>query len=654
MRPLKRAIHLDFHTMPGIYDFNRGWDPAEFARTLKEAHVGYINAFARCNLGFAYYPTKIGIPYPGMKGDMFGDLLRECHKLDIGVSAYFNAGLDHEHSSRNMGWLRLDREGRVLRGDRTANFFRTLCYNNPEYRAYHFGMLKEISRYDIDGLFLDCMNMEPCYCYHCLTKMKSLGIDPDDAAANVRFQEQSMVEFAEESVNIVDPDRKKYIFLNPMHYARVSHLDTHIEIECLPSVWGYDYFWPYASYARNIKKDVLYMTGRFQFSWGDFGGFKNRESLEHDYYDALCAGVGVSVGDHMHPAGNLNKEVYKVIGELNEMAASLEHYTEGTRFLADTGVVVNRDLVLDPALDNGGPLLPDSYSGLARMFGELKQSYDIINEDMDFEKYRVLVLPDKLRMNETLRSKLASFLQKGGKVLSSGTAGVDEAQKGFALPQWDFEFEGLDSSNSSYYHIINNDDPKVSDMDYCMYSGSGTLIKADRALALYVKAYFDRQWDGFHGYFYTPPEKETGHAAATLNREGNVCHISFEIFNAYFNGAAYAAKALVQKCLSLLLPDPLIRTEGVPSTARVTATGRGEYTLLHVKVTYPETRGRINVIEEHNVLKAGAVVYLKGEYESARALPEKTPVAMAMENGYAKITLPEITGYKMFQLIRKD
>ena len=59
MYPMKRAIHLDFHTLPGIYNFNEGWDPKVFADRLKEAGVEYVNAFAKCNLGFAYYPTKI-------------------------------------------------------------------------------------------------------------------------------------------------------------------------------------------------------------------------------------------------------------------------------------------------------------------------------------------------------------------------------------------------------------------------------------------------------------------------------------------------------------------------------------------------------------------------------------------------------------------
>lgn len=640
MRPMRRAVHIDFHTMPGIHDFNREWNPARFAQTLSDAHVEYINAFARCNIGFAYYPTKIGIPYPGMKGDMFGDLLRECHRRDIGVSAYVNVGLDHEQSSRHIDWLRLDREGRVIRGDRTRNFFRTLCYNNPDYLAYHFGMLREISAYEPDGYFLDCMVLAPCWCRHCLIRMKEQGIDPNDEAANLLFQHRSMIEFSRESKKIAGPG--KYFYLNGMDYAAVQDMDTHIEVECLPGKWGYNYFWPYASYARNLQKTVLYMTGRFQTSWGDFGGFKTKESLEHDYFDALCAGVGVSVGDHMHPARNLEPDIYKTVGELNARILALEPYTEGARFLADIGVLVNaqRDFGV-----SGHAGLTDSHKGLSRMFGELRQSYDIINETMDFGRYRVLVLPDRIAMNPLLKEKLAAYLKAGGRVLSSGVAGLAGDGDGFALPDWDFKFDGVDPSNASYYHIADNTDPKVSDMDYGAYSDTGVLIRGSDVLARYVKSYFDRHWDGFHGYFYTPPERETGHAAAAVSARGNVCHISFSIFRSYYENAPYAHKALVAQCLERLLPDPLIKTRGIPSTARVTATGRDGYALLHVKATYPEVRGRMNIIEEHASLRAGAEVLIRGDYASARTLPGEEPVAVSREEGYTRVTLPEITGY---------
>ena len=160
MKPMKRAIHLDFHTMPGIYNFKESWEAKVFADALKAAKVEYINAFAKCNLGFAYYPTKIGIPYTGMKGDMFGDLLRECHKNDIGVTAYFNVGLDHEQARlHRINCIKKDDQ--AIYGDRTANFFCNMCYNHSGYRIYN-GIMKEVlDNYDVDGLFLDCMGVWP-------------------------------------------------------------------------------------------------------------------------------------------------------------------------------------------------------------------------------------------------------------------------------------------------------------------------------------------------------------------------------------------------------------------------------------------------------------------------------------------------------------
>jgi len=54
----KRAIHLDFHTMPGIYDVGWDFNADIFARTLVKAGIDYITVFARCNLGFAYRPAR--------------------------------------------------------------------------------------------------------------------------------------------------------------------------------------------------------------------------------------------------------------------------------------------------------------------------------------------------------------------------------------------------------------------------------------------------------------------------------------------------------------------------------------------------------------------------------------------------------------------
>ena len=64
---MKRAVHFDFHTMPKIDDIGGNLDPKEFADMMADAHVDYVNMFARCNIGFSYYPTKVGTVHPNLK-----------------------------------------------------------------------------------------------------------------------------------------------------------------------------------------------------------------------------------------------------------------------------------------------------------------------------------------------------------------------------------------------------------------------------------------------------------------------------------------------------------------------------------------------------------------------------------------------------------
>ena len=104
---LKRGIHLDFHTLPGVEDFAAEFDAEKFAQTLEEAGVRYVNAFAKCNLGFCYYNTKIGVKYDPLPQDMLGEMITACHARDIGVTAYLNFGLDHEICRRHRDFCKV-------------------------------------------------------------------------------------------------------------------------------------------------------------------------------------------------------------------------------------------------------------------------------------------------------------------------------------------------------------------------------------------------------------------------------------------------------------------------------------------------------------------------------------------------------------------
>ena len=635
MEMMKRAIHLDFHTMPGIYDFEETFDPVAFAKTLKEARVEYLNAVAQCNLGFCYFPTNVGVRYPGLKTDLFGSIVRECRKVGIKVVAYVSTGLNHEQSRLHPEWCNMNEDGQIIYGDRTINFFRNVCYNTG-YTDHILALYKELlESYDIDGLFLDSTVPRACYCARCTEKMLAEGVDITDPKAVEAFGMKSTLAFRDKVLALL-PEGKR-LKMNGLGHRYCSHG----EIECLPTGgWGYEFFAACCAMVRNIHKDVIYMTGRFQRSWGDFGGLRTTASLENDFFDGLLNNTQISVGDHMHPRGGLEPAVYEQVKNLFTKMEAYEPWTDSARYISEVGVLCDQKDYSQP-----------TYYGIARMLGELKYNFDFVDGSMDFDRFPVMILPDMVRVDKNLAEKLSAYLAKGGKLLISGSSALNEEKTGFALRELEFaQFCGVDSTKTAYYQPADGSDGLTV---RSMYE-PGILLRAKEGAvveAKYVTPYFDRHWDGQHGYYYTPPTTNAPYDAVV--RCGAVELISFNVFAAYNHYASAFHKRLVADALARLLPEKLTDASSLPSTARVSLTGTDGYNLLHVKVTYAESRGDFCAIEEHNVLPAGRKMRVKGDYQKVMLLPERRELPFTSEDGYAVFDLPEITGYQMFCLVKQ-
>jgi hypothetical protein len=217
------------------------------------------------------------------------------------------------------------------------------------------------------------------------------------------------------------------------------------------------------------------------------------------------------------------------------------------------------------------------------------------------------------------------------------------------LREWACKYDKHDESNSSYFRA-SSEISELGTMQWAMYS-HGILMKArpeSEIVAEYIKPYFNRHWDGIRGYYYTPPEKETGHLAVAGYK--GVYHICFRIFDAYFRYALLAHKQLVHYCIKQLLPEPSFKTENVPSTARVTLTRKSNLTLLHFKVTHPEPRGEMDIVEEHHIFAENAIISVKGMYKSVYIVPSGEPVRSYYDGNYTQINLPKVTGYILIAL----
>ena len=158
----KYAMFFDMHTLQTCPDVGGNFDAALFAAKLKETGVDLTGFHAKCNQGFCYYDTKIGNRHPAMEAgrDIFGEVVSECAKQGIKVSAYFNCGLSNEDAVLHPEWSRMGLAGNILHPEAydlgwISPYIRTMCPNSP-WRDHLMSMIREVrDRYDVAGFLFD-------------------------------------------------------------------------------------------------------------------------------------------------------------------------------------------------------------------------------------------------------------------------------------------------------------------------------------------------------------------------------------------------------------------------------------------------------------------------------------------------------------------
>ncbi len=656
MHEPKWCLFFDFHTMPANPDVGKGFDFGAVTDWFVDAGVDYVVFPARCNLGTAYYDTEIGIRHPALEYDLLGELTRACHRRGIAVSAYINVGLSHEEGLRHREWLVLPESGETYGKDRLNHFFRQMCYNTG-YGDHVTAMACEcIEKCDVDGLFLDCMATAPCVGYECMRKMKDEGVDWQEPEQLHAFNYRKVVGMARRICEAAKKTKSDLLlFCNGVDFEAQADFGTYLEFECLPTGgWGYEMLPVGARYLRTLGKPVLNMTARFHRSWGDFGGIRTEAGLEYDIVKGIANGLRTTIGDHFHPRGDLNRAVVELDTRLYKRLKKLEPWIDGARPVVDAAVPM---LMPYPGLKYRTPGRSAEYGrqfnaikAATRVLCELKHQFDIPSLAAPWDGYALLVLPDFVCLDGEARARVRAHLDRGGAILSTGWSGLDPERREFVFPEWGVAYEGDDPFDPAYLQACPGLLPGLPDMPITLYDRGAAVSAKDGAqvLAEIVAPYYNRHWDGEHGFVYLPPDKPTGRPAVTLN--GRVAHVSHPLFTTYYNYAPVPVRQVLEHLLDRLLPRPLVRAPDAPSFARLTVTAQPGRRMVHILAYVPEQRGAgTNMIEEPITLRDLEVRLRLDETAPARVYlaPSGRELPFRIEAGYAIVTVPETVGYTL-------
>ncbi|MCK5845289.1 MAG: beta-galactosidase trimerization domain-containing protein, partial [Victivallales bacterium] len=501
----------------------------------------------------------------------------------------------------------------------------------------------------VSGFFIDCLQSHPCVCPVCVQEMKKLGIDWRDEKQVVKFAESSCLRISEDiakAAREINPDFMLY-FNNPS-FEDLKDFSSHFECECLPTAgWGYDTLPTMAHYMRTIGKEypILNMTGRFN-NWGDFGGLRTEAGLEYDLLYGLANCMRPNVGGHFHPRGDTIHPVFDRIEKIYKKLQLREPWYDGAENLTDIAVVFPKDIV---AIRSDNSLV-----GAVRILSELKCQFDIVTECSNWEKYSLLVIPDNVTFNDEVAERVKAHISKGGAVIASGESGLNKEESAFALEnEWGVKHIGKSDLNPAYFELPKSLSHGLPDMPLSVYAGGEEVEPLPDTVveSKLIKPYYNTHWDGVDAFVYNPPEKTV--KAPFLTTKGKVAYFSFRIFEGYFNQAPFHLREMFGNVLNHLLPHPILKTEGLPSFARVFVTKQPDRTMVHLLAYVPEKRGKTQAVDEPITVLDSKISLKCGD-----TAPQKAYLAPDMNNelpieqcdGYAAVLLPRFTGYAILVL----
>ena len=633
-----KCVHLDFHTSPAIEGIGSEFNKEEFANTLKEAKVDLITVFAKCHHGYCYYPTKVGEMHPHLSFDLMKAEIDACHSVGVKAPIYITMGWSKKDADEHPEWHQINfwtkepvHFGTKPGGDENTPIndcsWTTLCPVGG-YKQHLLDITKEIcENYDVsDGVFYDiCFMHDTCICDSCKEGMKKQGLNPDDFEDVRKYYREQRIKLMQDLTGLVHSYCKDAnVFYNggaDMNRPEYHPYQTHYELEDLPTAWGgYDLMPIRAKYFEKYGKLFLGMTGKFHHAWGEFGGFKNKDALKYELADMVSIGASMSVGDHLHPYGKLDKSTYAIMGHAFDYIDKIEKYSENTSAYTDIAIWTSHT---------------DADMGCSKLLQIMHLEYDVLESGDDLSKYNCIILPDYVKLSHKDKQGLVEFVARGGKLIASFKSAFEEI--------------GINMLEESEFRedYIKCDIDEVT-TPFLAYSHAYKVKSEGEVLAQVYEPFFNRTWKHFCGHKNTPNKYEAASYPA-LVKNGNVLYFAHPIFEAYNKSGNYVLQKYIINAIESIY-DKCLKIENFYSCgrARMRKSNGEPFYALHLLYAPPVNRGNVCLLEDFPIVNNLKVtVNIPEQVKEVVTAPDGENITFKWENGKLSFTVDNLRLHKL-------
>src|SRR6516225_5335050 len=622
-----RKVHIEYHTSRHMPKLAERFNADEFGERLLAAHVNGATVFAKDMYGYCYFPSRHGRMHPNLSFDLLGAQVAALRKRNISVLAYYMLTWNPELADRHPEWLVVHQPGDRSRPkvqevtDQQKAFTNTVKPEAPRrsktgapakptqlpaedkgYRPYmwqfcigreaflkgELDLIRElVSKYELDGVWLDGGSSPPCYCDECVRQLRMKGLDPFNVGVQYAHKEELRQSFLKRIHEVIKKTRPAWLVC-PQNQGtfygiakRVPLVDCSSQEALFTDAahYGYHYFPTVIRYARGFGIPFHGCTVCFKDFWADFGGLKSPAQLHTEVAAYVSQGARCDIGDQVPPDGRLEPAIYYVIGQAYGHIERIEPYLEQAVPVTEAALLASGD----------APCNEVNY-GWVKLLTESRVQFDIVERETKWEeRYALVVLPENFWVNQAMASRLQGFIAGGGAVLAAHTSGVLAGTDKSWLEQYGLDYAGMSPFKPAYMVPRAKFTGDIPPYPYALYEGASQwrVKPPAEVLAFVGEPLFQRSPEHYMSHQQTPFDHTSGYAAVA--RSGKVALVAFPLGQGYYNQGFWPYRQAFQKALRGVLPAPLIQTDAHLSTdlslthqAARPGAGRRERYMVHI------------------------------------------------------------------------
>jgi len=340
----------------------------------------------------------------------------------------------------------------------------------------------------------------------------------------------------------------------------------------------------------------------------------------------------------------MDMRTYELIGAGYSEVEEKEEWLDNVTPVCDVAILSLESCLNDAGAGSAGTQLTKSDIGAGRILLEGKYAFSVIDKNVDFDKFKVIILPDRISLKPDALLKLKSFVRGGGKILASGSSCIENNE---FLFNFGVKLEGDSEFNPSYIRPMWDND---YESDFIMYSPCKKIrLNGGGELAKMIEPYFNRTKEHFCSHQHSPSSGKYGGTGIVCGQDG--IYIAWEIFADYAQKGELIAKQAVCKALDMLLDGrkSIVTNLGSMGVTTLMEQKDKNRVIAHLLYAVPTKRGEnIEIIEDLTpVYDTEVAVKLDKPVKKVYLAPQGTEIPFRTEGEYTIVNVEKFECHQM-------